>query len=60
MRVTRARIDSKLGYDSETGRRTMPKTTYSCSSRSSARSDPSWPLTPVISARRSLIPENLQ
>ena len=33
-------------------RRTMPKTSYPSSSRSSARYDPSWPVIPVISALR--------
>src|SRR3954468_14565225 len=32
-------------------RRTMPCTSYPCSSRSSARYEPSWPVIPVISAR---------
>ena len=30
----------------------MPNTSYPCSSRSSARSEPSWPPMPVMSARR--------
>src|SRR3954447_18468783 len=33
-------------------RRTMPTTLYPCSRRSSARYEPSWPVMPVMSARR--------
>src|SRR5438045_840804 len=35
-------------------RRTMPCTSYPCSSRNSARYEPSWPVIPVMRARRRL------
>ena len=52
MRPTRCSMRSS---DSVDARRTTPKTSYPFSSSSSARYEPSWPVTPVTSARLRLI-----